>query len=166
MEQNYTATPEGDTSNIFKETYKNYSHIEIHNMNIFSTISCATIFSHHNFGPRNIFCFAHKKRAVQRALPDFYFSTVKKRYHLIGGQRPLLRTLLSDVTGITKFESGHHLVAAVFVYDGTSQEDCISMKKSMTETRYLQSYEDVYECTLEKKSKDLRQKFGKIDKAN
>ena len=64
-----------------------YTHVEIHPINLLAELSSASVFAQHNPDPRNIFCFAHKKRAVQRVLPDFYFSTVKKRYGLIGGQR-------------------------------------------------------------------------------
>ena len=64
MEIKIEATEEGDYDNIFANSFKIYTHIEIHPMNLFAELSSASVFAHHNPGPRNVFCFAHKKRAV------------------------------------------------------------------------------------------------------
>jgi hypothetical protein len=44
----------------------------------------------------------------------------------------LVRTLTSDVSGLTKMKSGHNLIIALMVADGTAQEDSIVMRKKTT----------------------------------
>ena len=117
------------SENIFDNTYCKYDYIDIHQSQICGVISGTIIFSTHNLATRNIFTIAQKKKAIQQEQPDTHYQFDKKVYRLISGDIPLIRTVISELSGINKYSTGHMLRVMVSFSGGLDQEDSIVFRK-------------------------------------
>lgn len=119
----------GDEINRYMNTYKKFTHCELHPALSLGTISSNIPFPEHNQSPRNIYNFSQSKQALGIYATNYRYrmDTGYKLYH---SQRPLVYTRGSKYIHTYNLPAGENVVVAIASYGGYNQEDSIIMNKT------------------------------------
>ena len=155
----------GDEINRYTNTYKSYTHCELHPSLSLGTISSNVPFPQHNQSPRNIYNFSQTKQALGIYATNYRYrmDTGFKLYH---SQRPLIYTRGSKYIHTYNLPFGENVVVAIASYGGYNQEDSIIMNKSSIERGLFRvSYYKKYTDTIQKNQATSQDdEFTKPDK--
>jgi DNA-directed RNA polymerase II subunit RPB2 len=136
----------GDNINRYQNTYKKYTHCELHPFLQLGVVSCNVPFSHHNPSPRNVYNFAQARQAM-----GLYTTNYKYRmdisYILYNTQLSICSTKGMKYSNVDILPAGENVVVAVACYTGYNQEDSIIFNQSSADaglmrTTALKKYEE------------------------
>ena len=113
----------GDNINRYQNTYKKFTHCELHPFLQLGVVSCNVPFSHHNPSPRNVYNFAQARQAM-----GLYATNYKHRmdisYILYNTQNSLCSTKGMKYSGAEILPAGENVVVAIACYTGLMVSPC------------------------------------------
>jgi DNA-directed RNA polymerase II subunit RPB2 len=110
--------PRGDNVNRFPDTYKRYTHCELHPMMQLGTISSNIIFTEHNQSPRNYYNFSQTKQAMGTYASNWRHRADTNAYILMHPQLPLVTSKGAKYTMTDFLPAGENVIAAIMCYSG------------------------------------------------
>lgn len=128
-----------------EQSYKKYSHCEIHPSLLMGLIVSNIPFLNYNYGVRNTFQYVQGKQAI-----SIYLSNHRERMdlcHVIRHpQKPLVMTRTGKYVYGDILASGENIIVAIAVFNGYNQEDSIIMNETAIQrglftTTYYKKYE-------------------------
>lgn len=149
----YLDTEEIDTClfspslNIPTNTFKRYTHCEMHPSLILGVLGFSIPFAHHSQAPRNVYGAGQNKQAVSYYV-DNYRNRMETANLLYNAQKPLVGTRMRSYFTTDALPTGHNVIVAIASYGGYNQEDSVIMNWSALQRGlFLSTYYKTYQKT-------------------
>lgn len=107
-----------------------WTHVEIHPHMMLGTCAGLTPFPNHNPSPRNGYAAGMAKQAVSTVTAGGEPRMETLAHKLDTLQKPLVKTLISDLLPQEYSNLGQNVVAAIMCYTGYNQEDSLILNKA------------------------------------
>ena len=130
----------------YKSLKIKYTHLEIHNSLILSSLSNMIIFPENNPPTRNQFSCGQSKQACSIYHTNFQNRMDKTSIVLNYGQIPLIKSRFLEYINNEQLPYGENAIVAIMVYSGYNMEDSIlinegALKRGLFNTTYYSCYE-------------------------
>jgi len=123
----------------------NFTHLEIHPMNILGVAVSLIPFPQHNQAPRNTYGSAMIKQGPGKVALNAEWRYDPSNSELFYPQRPLVTTQMAEETNFDDIPNGSMAIVAIATYGGDNCEDSIIMNKASCELGHSRTlYEKVY----------------------
>lgn len=155
------------TNRYDNNTFKLYSHCEIHPSMILGLISSNIPFTNHNQSPRGIYQYNQAKQAMGIYISD-YRERIDISYILYHTQIPLINSRVSRYTGSHIFPAGENCIVSIQSYTGYNQEDSLLVNSTSIDRGLFraQSLKKYYEIIKKNHSSTENSMFMKPDRNN
>lgn len=147
----YLDTEEIDTGlfspslNIPSNTFKKFTHCEMHPSLILGVLGFSIPFAHHSQAPRNVYGAGQNKQAVSYYV-DNYRNRMETANLLYNPQKPLVGTRMRNYFTTDALPTGHNVIVAIASYGGYNQEDSVILNWSALQRGlFLSTYYKTYQ---------------------